>query len=102
MDNIEKTELVCNTNEAEDPSILTFVGTLQASSLSQSSIPNLLPLYKVSLKYFLDSPTQTSPFSAKMSQTFTLLTPALSPPPPVTATSSSTSPSTTPSSATQL
>ena len=100
MDNIEKTEQVCNTNEAEDPSILAFVGTLQASSLSESAIQNLLPLVKVSLTYFLDSPTLTSPFSAKMSQYFTLLTPALSPPPPVTGTSSSTPPSPfTPSSA---
>ena len=86
MDNIEKTEQVCNTNEAEDPSILAVVGTLQASSLSESAIQNLLPLAKVSLTYFLDSPTLTSPFSAKMSQHFTLLTPALSPPPPVNAT----------------
>ena len=63
MDNIEKAN---EDEEPVDPSILASVETLQASSLSQSTIPNLLPLAKVSLKYCLDSPTQTSPFSAKM------------------------------------
>ena len=62
MDNTEKTGQVCNANEAEDPSILAFVGTLQASSLSQSAIPNLLSLAKVSKHFTLPTPALSNPF----------------------------------------